>query len=92
MNFFLDENFPKSAIVLLEKQGHKVFDIRSTKYKGCNDIFIFKLAQQSKAIFLTTDKDFLHTIPHLFNSYYGIIIIALRKPNRENIIGKLFLH
>jgi len=30
MIFFLDENFPKKVISLLEKQGHTVFDIRGT--------------------------------------------------------------
>ena len=89
MNFFLDENFPKTVSILLEKKGHTVFDIRSTENEGLDDISIFKLAQQKKAIFLTTDKDFFHTIPFLFKSHHGVIIIALRKPNRKSITEKL---
>jgi len=90
MNFFLDENFPKTITPLLEEQGHKVFDIRSTEYEGIDDTSIFKMAQKESAIFLTTDKDFFHTIPHIFENYHGIIVITLRQPNRKRITEKLF--
>ncbi|MFO7890993.1 MAG: DUF5615 family PIN-like protein [bacterium] len=89
MNFFLDENFPKPATHILESRGHKVFDIRSSKHEGSDDLTIFKMAQVKKAIFLTTDKDFFHTIPYQFKKHYGIIVILLRQPNRRDIIDKL---
>ena len=89
MNFFLDENFPKSAAKILEEQGHTVHDVRCTKDEGMSDLAIFKLAQIKQALFLTTDKDFFHTIPHLFEHHHGVIIIALRKPNRKTITDKL---
>ena len=41
------------------------------------------------AIFLTTDKDFYHTIPFQFEKHCGIVIITLRQPNRHNIIQKV---
>jgi len=47
------------------------------------------MAQEKKAIFLTTDKDFFHTIPHLSEKHYGVIVIALRQPNRKNITNKI---
>ena len=89
MNFFLDENFPKTAHQVLESMGHSVFDIRNTKYEGLDDNKIFERAQNEKAIFLTTDKDFFHTIPILYKKHYGIIVIALSRPNRNNILDKL---
>lgn len=89
MRFFFDENFPKSTTILLHKKGHKVYDIRSTELEGIDDNAIFKIAQNKKALFLTTDKDFYHTIPYLFKNHYGIIIIALRQPNRKKITKKL---
>jgi len=55
MNFFLDENFPKSAVKLLSERDHTVFDIRSTAKEGATDDPIFKMAQDSQSIFLTTD-------------------------------------
>ena len=89
MIFFLDENFPKSVVSILEKKGYTVFDIRSSEYEGSDDIDIFKLAQSKNAIFLTTDRDFFHTIPRLFENHYGVIVIALRQPNRKGITEKL---
>jgi len=89
MNFFLDENFPKSTTTLLHKRGNTVFDIRSTDLEGSDDKVISEIAQERNSIFLTTDKDFFHTIPYLYDQHCGVIIIALRHPNRRSITEKL---
>jgi len=89
MKFFLDENFPKTAEIYLKNLGYEVMDIRSTGQEGLDDHVIFKLAQFHSAIFLTTDRDFFHTIPFDFAEHHGAIIIALRQPNRTNITEKL---
>ncbi len=89
MRFFLDENFPKSASENLVALGHQVFDLRGTSREGCADQDIFAEAQDHSAIFLTTDRDFFHTIPHLFEHHAGVVVIALRQPNREGILAKL---
>ena len=89
MNFFLDENFPKAATQILTESNHLVFDIRSSEYQGADDSDIFKMAQEKKAIFLTTDKDFYHTIPFEFEEHCGIVVFTLRNPNRNRIIQKL---
>lgn len=89
MNLFLDENFPKTALKPLSSKGFKVFDIRGTEFEGSDDVTLFKMAQDKKAIFLTTDKDFFHTIPHLYEQHFGVIVIAIRQPNRQSIIEKL---
>ena len=76
MNFFLDENFPKKASDLLKKYNYTVFDIRGSNQEGINDIDIFNLSQSKESIFLTTDKDFYHTI-HLTNKpHFSIVVIA----------------
>lgn len=89
MKFFLDENFPKAATSILEEMGHQVFDLRGTGREGAQDGEIFAEAQQQEAIFLTTDRDFFHTIPHLHTEHCGVIVIALRQPNRRAILEKL---
>ena len=89
MNFFLDENFPKAATKFLEKYNHIVFDIRSSEFEGADDLDIFRMAQEKEAIFLTTDKDFYHTIPFQFSEHFGIVIFTLRHPNRDKILEKL---
>ena len=89
MNFFLDENFPKSAGRILSEKNYRVFDIRSTEHEGAGDSEMFQMAQEKQAIFLTTDKDFYHTIPFQFKDHFGVAIFALRQPNREKLIFKL---
>ncbi len=91
MNFFLDENFPRKAIPILEANGSQVFDIRGSKWEGEVDEDIFKRAQEHQAVFLTTDKDFFHTIHFLHETHHGIIVIGLSQPNGEKILGKLML-
>ena len=89
MNFFLDENFPKNATLKLRERGIKVFDIRGTEKEGITDEEIFQLCKLERAIFLTTDKDFYHTIHLTHKPHFGIIVIALSKPNATLIIQKL---
>jgi len=89
MIFFLDENFPKVAKTILESKNHIVYDIRGTKDEGLPDSEIFQLSINKKAIFLTTDKDFFHTIHFTKKPHYGIVVIALSQPNTKNIINKL---
>lgn len=89
MTFFLDENFPKSATGVLEGMGHRVLDLRGTGREGASDEAIFAEAQEFGAIFLTTDRDFFHTVRHLHAAHAGIIVIALRLPNRGSILDKL---
>ena len=89
MKFFFDENFPKTAEALLAAAGHTVLDIRGTDAEGAEDRDIFVMAQRKQATFLSTDRDFFHTIPHLFPDHYGIVVIALRQPNRRAILSRL---
>ena len=89
MRFFLDENFPKKVTSGLEQQGHTVFDIRGSAKEGISDTEIFSLAKKEKAIFLTSDKDFYHTIHLTEKPHYGIIVIALRQPNSGAITEKI---
>lgn len=88
MRFFFDENFPKAAGPLLLVRGHEWVDIRGSENEGC-DIAIFRLAQLQNAVFLTTDRDFFHTIPHLEKNHHGVVVVALRQPNRKSILKRL---
>ncbi len=92
MNFFLDENFPKPVTQILISKGHQVFDMRSTEFEGSGDTKIFELAQEKGAIFLTTDKDFFHTIPFLYEKHRGIIVISLRQPIVKVSLKNYCLH
>ena len=54
MKFLLDENFPKSAQIVLEKMGHEVIDIRGTADEGADDTILFEIAQTEGAVIITT--------------------------------------
>jgi predicted nuclease of predicted toxin-antitoxin system len=89
MKFFLDENFPKAAVELLVGLGHEVADIRGTDEEGVDDVTIFRMAQKRGAALLTTDRDFFHTIPHTEKQHYGVVVVALRQPNRQSILTRI---
>ena len=89
MRFFLDENFPKAARAMLAGEGHESVDIRGPEKEGSNDNDLFVMAQDFHAVFLTTDKDFFHTIPHLYPRHCGVVVVTLHQPNRDSILSKL---
>jgi predicted nuclease of predicted toxin-antitoxin system len=89
MNILLDENFPKKAKAILEASGFNVFDVRGTANEGLPDIEIFNIAKKEKALFLTTDRDFSHTIHLTQKPHNGIVVINLKNPNTKNILEKL---
>ncbi len=74
---------------MLRQIGHEVNDLRGSGREGLSDQQIFDEAQQNESFFLTTDRDFFHTIPHLYEKHHGVIVIALRQPNRAVILEKL---
>jgi len=89
MKFFLDENFPKAAVRSLQERGHEWIDIRGTDQEGAEDTTLFRWAQQQGAVLLTTDRDFFHTVPHVEKSHHGVVVVALRQPNRRSILSRL---
>ena len=89
MNFLLDENFPKSAADFLKEAGHSACRVLELADQGTDDRAVFELAQQKQAVLLTTDRDFFHTIPYLFAEHHGVIVVALKQPNRAAILLKL---
>ena len=89
MTFFVDENIPFLAVSYLKNAGHVVQDIRSTDQEGLADTAIFALACEYQALFLTTDKDFYHTIHLSSRPHYGIVVIALSRPNAKRILDKV---
>jgi predicted nuclease of predicted toxin-antitoxin system len=82
MRIFVDENIPIMTVEQLRRLGHDVSDIRGTEEEGLSDDLIWKRACDEKRLFITTDKGFVH---YRDREHYGVLIIALRKPNRQKI-------
>ena len=89
MKFFLDENFPRPALTYLVSAGHFATHALDSFQPGTDDEKLFERAQSDGAIFITTDKDFFHTIPLAFARHGGAIVITLRKPNRADLLRRL---
>jgi predicted nuclease of predicted toxin-antitoxin system len=62
MKFFFDENFPRSAIPYLVAAGHSASHALGYFPPATADDKLFDHAQPGGAIFISTDKDFFHTI------------------------------
>jgi predicted nuclease of predicted toxin-antitoxin system len=90
MRFFLDENFPVATVKLLQGLGHEVSRALDHYPPGASDLSLFEHAQRQAAIFLTTDKDFFHTVPFLIlHRTAPVIAITLDQPNRQRILNRL---
>jgi predicted nuclease of predicted toxin-antitoxin system len=89
MKFFLDENFPRPAIKQLEAAGHVAAHALAIFPPGTADENLFAHAQTERAVFVTTDKDFFHTIPLTFEHHHGAIVITLRRANRAHLLRRL---
>jgi predicted nuclease of predicted toxin-antitoxin system len=50
---------------------------------------LFAHAQTDQAIFITTDRDFFHTVPLAFAQHHGAMVITLRRPNRTDLLRRL---
>ena len=86
MNFLFDKRFPKSARPVLHRSGHQVFDSRLLGAIRSPDEEIMMLAIEKSAAVLNTDRDFFHTLGRQYPEHHGVVVIALRQPNR---LGRL---
>ena len=89
MRSLADQNFPRTCKELLEEFGHSFGELSYDPNTGLSDDWLFAEAQKQNAVFLTTDKDFFHTVPLLHPSHAGVIVITLAHPNRDQILEKL---
>ena len=90
MRFLLDENFPLKAIEFLNSLGHQTFRALEFFPQGSSDELLFDKAQELNSTFLTTDKDFFHTVPFRHpDRSIPVVAFTLEQPNRERIIRRL---
>ena len=89
MRILLDENFPKSAADVIAAAGHEVISFADVCEFGAYDEDVCVRAQKLGAVILTSDRDFYHTVPLIHPEHCGIIVVALRQPNRKAILTRL---
>ena len=89
MKILLDENFPRSAADVIVAAGHVVIPFADVCEFGADDEEVFDRAQKLGAAILTSDRDFYHTVPLVHPEHCGIVVVALRRPNRQSIQTRL---
>ena len=89
MKFLLDGNFPRSSADFIKLCGHEAIRFDETCDSGDDDETVFSAAQRLGATILTSDRDFYHTMPLLHPTHAGIVVVALRQPNRAAINNRL---
>jgi predicted nuclease of predicted toxin-antitoxin system len=82
MDILVDENIPLTSVQELRRMGHDVLDIRGTAEQGISDELLWNKACQEKRLLITTDRGFAH---YRDRKHYGILIVSLRRPNRQKI-------
>jgi predicted nuclease of predicted toxin-antitoxin system len=82
MDILVDENIPLMTVQQLRNIGHDVLDIRGTADQGISDELLWNKVYQEKRLLITTDRGFAH---YRDRDHYGILIISLRRPNRQKI-------
>ena len=91
MKFLLDENFPCSCAEVIVSCGHEAVPFAEICKFGDDDETVFAAAQRLGAVLLTSDRDFYHTMPLLHPEHSGIVVVALRQPNRAAIQARLMV-
>ena len=86
MNILVDENIPLMSAEQLRDMGHEVLDIRGTPGQGISDELLWNKTCQEKRLLITTDRGFAY---YRDREHYGILIVALRQPNRHKINGRI---
>ncbi len=76
MNFFADENIDREIVNGLRAEGHQV-DYVAELEPGAGDETLFQRANQSGAIFLTSDKDFGELVFRRRLVSNGVVLIRM---------------
>ena len=76
MNFFADESLDRQIITRLRQDGHLVLDVTEMD-PGISDDKVLSMANESKAILLTADRDFGDLVFRQGQLTEGVVLIRL---------------
>ena len=77
MNFFLDENIPRTIRSVLQNKGFEVEDVHSANLRGADDAAIAVYAKKNKAILVTRDLELGNLQLYPKGSNYGLLVLRL---------------
>jgi len=89
MKIKLDENLPLQLAILLKGLGHDVHTLHDELLLGHTDREIWESAQKESRFLITQDLDFSDLRQFALGSHHGILLVRLRSPNRNDLIGRI---
>jgi predicted nuclease of predicted toxin-antitoxin system len=84
MKFLADENFPKSALKILQDDGLNIIPI-PPESEGASDHAVLALAMEEMRILVTFDKDFGELLFRRSAGSVGVILFRLAPAGREAV-------
>jgi len=85
----LDENLPVRLARALEKLGHDTDTIPEEGLMGRSDLQIWEAAQEAERFLITQDLDFSDTRRFSPGTHYGILLVRLRDPGRNELLKRV---
>lgn len=87
--FVVDEDLPDAVAVMLMRMGYWAKHVRWVGLSGASDQEVFNYAQSCEAVLITADKGFSDIRHFSIRGHYGIIVLRLKKRNRDSILRRL---
>lgn len=89
MKIKFDENLPVSLAVILSNLQHDVHTVAEENLSGSSDREVWEAAQRDKRFLITQDLDFSDLRRFLPGTHCGILLVRLRSPDRQSLIGRV---
>lgn len=89
MKIKLDENLPARLKSVLEQNGHGTDTVIEENLAGQPDQKIWRAAQDENRFLITQDLDFSDTRQFAPGRHAGILLVRLREPGANALLGKL---
>ena len=89
MKIKLDENLPAGLSSLLKNLGHDADTVADEGRIGQDDTAIWAAAQKEGRFLITQDLDFSDLRLFAPGSHHGILLVRLRSPSWENLVGRI---
>jgi predicted nuclease of predicted toxin-antitoxin system len=89
MKIKLDENLPYRLAEVLQRFGHDVHTTYGEGLIGSSDPEIWRAAQSERRFLVTQDLDFSDPRQFVPGTHFGVLLVRLNSPNRENLIERI---
>lgn len=89
MKIKLDENLPRRLATALRDLGHDVHTLEEEMLAGHSDAEVWHAAQRESRFLVTQDLDFSDLRQFAPGEHYGILLVRLRSPSREDLIQRV---